>query len=258
MAEIIILISLQDLNNETHVQFNESIDILIIKYTPDALGIAPLYTHYKLALNTELDVLDIIRKSEFTGKIVEQDKVRDGIYRGLSNSIKGMSTHFELANREAARRLQDIFNHYGNISKKTLDAETSAINDLIRELQNPSPAADITTLGLNSWVVKLSEENALFEQFMMNRYLETAGRPSARMKTARVDVDKYYHAIINQTKNSVLAGITTPDIDNFIKELNAVIGRFKHILLQEKGEKKAKKNNAAETQSSQNTDNITE
>jgi hypothetical protein len=258
MEEIIIIINLKLLNNETHVQFNESIDILFIKYTPAALGIAPLYTHYKNALNTELNVLDIIRKSEFTGKIVEQDKVRGDIYRGLSNSIIGMTTHFELVNREAAHRLQNILNHYGNIKRKTLDAETSAINDLIRELQNPSPAADIVTLGLNSWVIKLSEENTLFEQLMMNRYVEMAGRPSARMKTARVDVDKYYHAIINQTKNSVLAGTTTPDIDNFIKDINAVIGRFKHILLQEKGEKKAKKNNAAETQSSQNIDNITE
>ncbi|MDR3246287.1 MAG: DUF6261 family protein [Prevotellaceae bacterium] len=256
MDEIIIIINLKQLNNETHVQFNENIDILIIKYNPSTLGIEQLYTHYKSALNTELGVLDIIRKSDFTGKITVQDKVRADIYRGFTNSVKGMTTHFEIVNREAARRLLDILNHYGNISRKTFDAETAAINDLIRELQNPSPSADISTLGLNSWINKLSEENTIFSQLMMARYNEMAGRPSARMKTARVEVDKFYHAILNQVKNTVLAGVTTPDIDNFIKELNAVIGRFKHILLQEKGEKKAKKNIAPENQPEQDTDDI--
>jgi hypothetical protein len=239
MKEFITRINLQQLKNETHVQFNESINRLFDKYPPQTLGVAPLYERYKPAFDNELDALDFIRKSENTEPIVEQDRTRDGIFRGFADLIKGAMHHFDPACREAARRLHDVFTHYGNIARKTFDDETAAINDLMRELQQPALTEAVMLLGLAAWRDKLAEENAKFEQLMMDRYSETAGKTSFRMKTARAEVDKFYHAIVNQLEILMMTGDSS--IENFIRELNAVIERFRNILAQERGERKGSK-----------------
>jgi hypothetical protein len=53
------------------------------------------------------------------------------------------------------------------------------------------------------------------------------------MKSSRVIVDKYHVAIVHQLENLALTGNT--EVENIVKEMNAVIERFKHILAQERG-----------------------
>jgi hypothetical protein len=55
------------------------------------------------------------------------------------------------------------------------------------------------------------------------------------MVTTRTDTDRYYHGIVNQLENQEMAGNHVADA--LIKELNAVLERFKHILAQEIGER---------------------
>jgi hypothetical protein len=238
MKEIITRINLRKLKNETHVQLNEILDAIFVKYNPVTQGFSLLYGLYKAALNSEAEALDFIRKSEITEKIHEQDRVRDDIYRGLVDSVKGATKHFDPAYREVAHLLDNIIDHYGNIARKTLDDETAAINDLVRELDQPAPAQALTLLGLTPWRNKLVEENETFTALMMNRYAEAAGKTPLRMRTARHETDKYYLAIVAQIENQYLAGV---DInETFLRELNAVIERFKNILAQETGERQPK------------------
>ena len=246
MNEIILRINLHRLKNETHVQFNESVDPVFVKFNPQIPGINPLYVLYRGALDNEIEALDFIGKSNLTAKIIEQDGKRDGIFRGLVDSVKGATRHFDPACREAADLLLGIFGHYGNIARKPLDDETAAINDLVRELNQPQPARAIALLGMNSWLQKLVEENSIFAELMSERYIETAGKTLSRMRTARVETDKFYHAIVSQIENYSLAGIAIDQ--NFVRELNAVVERFKHILAQEIGARKSK--NAADSESS--------
>ncbi|MDR2127421.1 MAG: DUF6261 family protein [Prevotellaceae bacterium] len=236
MKSIITKIDLSKLKNETHVEFNESIKRLFIKFNPQTVGIDALYNLYSAALDKELDSLDFIRKSEITSIISEQDRVRDNIYGGLVDSLKGATRHFDPAYSAAATLLLDVFKHYGNIPRKTLDDETAAIKDLLRELQQPALAAALETLGFTNWVDKLAAENAAFEQLMMQRYEQTADKTQYRMKDTRKETDKYYHAIVSQIENMVLVGNAA--VDALIREMNTVISRFKHILAQEKGERK--------------------
>ncbi|MDR1341089.1 MAG: DUF6261 family protein [Prevotellaceae bacterium] len=236
MNEIIVRINLHVFKNETHVQFNEGIDSVFVKHNPQALGIQPLYVLYKDAFKNELDALDYISRSELTAKIVEQDRKRDSIYRGFVDSVKSATNHFEPAHREAANLTLNIFNHYGNIARKTLDDETAAINDLARELALPAPAQAVSLIGANVWLNKLVEENNAFSELMKERYSETAGKTSFRMRAMRAETDKFYHAMVSQIENQSLAG--TVINESFIREINAVIERFKHILAQENGKRK--------------------
>jgi hypothetical protein len=238
MEHLIIRIKLQSLKNETHVEINENVDRVFVKYNPQSLGVDALYNRYKQALIQEVDALDFISKSGFTQKITVQDHQRDVIYRGAVDTVNAALHHFNPDYREAAQTIENIMKHYGNIAKKTFDDETAAIDDLIRELHQPVVAQAVNQIGLAPWRDKLQEENTRFKQLMTERYNESAGKTSLRMRTARVETDKYYHAMVTQIENNHLAGIVVNEA--FLKELNAVIERFKHILAQEIGERKPK------------------
>jgi hypothetical protein len=184
-------------------------------------------------LKNETDAIDYIGKSELTAKIVEQDHKRNLTYRGFVDFIKSATNHFKLAHCEAANLVINIFKHYGNIARKTLGDEMAVINDLARELNLPAPAQAISLFGANVWQNKHVEENNVFTELMKERYSGTAGKTSLRMKAMRVKTDKYYHAMVSQIENQILAG--TAINGNFIRKLNAVIERF-YILAQEIGE----------------------
>ena len=227
-------IGLTKMKNEVHAQFHETVNSLIVKVGAATLAIELLYALFKQALDNELESLNIIRKSDLTAKISEQDRVRDTIYRGFSDTVKSFRNHFDDDTREAANRLWNIFLHYGNVTQKTLDAETAAINDILRELERIENAVEIDILLLNSWVTKLAYENANFHDLMMERYGESLEKTPYRMKTARRETDKYYRAIVAELENQLMIGKMNAD-NGFIIELNAIVSRFKGILAQEFG-----------------------
>jgi hypothetical protein len=216
------------------VELNENVVRLIEKYSPGALGIAPLYAVYKPLFDAEVSVLDIIRKSEYTSEIEEQDSRRDHIFRGLADAVKSSLNHFNAAKQEAARKLNVVFEHYGNIAAKSSDQETAAIDDLLRELASGTYPALISALALNDWTVQLNAENQQYKVLMAERYTESSHRPATNMKIARTATDKALRNIFNQIEALTLVnGIAA--YEAFIREMNAVLERYKNILAQEKG-----------------------
>jgi hypothetical protein len=225
------------LRNEAHVELHETVNRLFGIYTPDTLGIMPLYQIYKPLFDIEVSVLDVIRKSEYTVEIYEQDRSRDHIFRGLTDALKSALNHFDPAKADAARKVNTVFEHYGNIAAKTLDQETAAIDDLLRELASADYPALIQTLAVADWLTQLDTENNRFKTLMMERYGESALRPTTQMKQARAETDKAFRTIIAQIEALVIVnGAAT--YEPFIKELNVVLSRYKNILAQEAGTRK--------------------
>ena len=237
----ITTINLARMINEVHAQFHESVKSLIERVTPEVLTIEDLYELYLQALSNEMEALLFIRKSENTEKISEQDRVRDDVFRGLSDTVKGFRNHFDPEFREAANHLWFIFLHYGNITRKSLDAQTAATNDMLRELRQPKNAQAMGKLQLTEWCNKMDEENQKFHQLMMQRYSEPVDKTAYRMKTARVDTDRYYKAMVAALDNRTLTRNVDAETNEFMVELNAIIVRYKNILAQQFGRKDAKK-----------------
>jgi hypothetical protein len=233
----IIRFRYEHLRNEAHVEFHESVDNLFVKYPPESLGLAPLYAEYKPLLGAEISSLDVMRKSEHTVDLEDQDHKRDGLYRGFDDAVKSSLNHFAPAKLEAARKVQAILDSYGNIAAKPLDQETAAIDDLLRELATPNHAALIATLGLEDWLVELKAENQLFKKLMQERYEETAQRPTIRMRPARADVDKSLRAMQNRVEALVEVN-GAASYEAFIRELNAIMERYKNLLAQQQGRNK--------------------
>jgi hypothetical protein len=237
MQNLIVRINFNDLRNETHVELHESIAPVFVKYPPAQLGIEPQYAEYRPLLDTEINTLDIVRKSERTSEIEDQDHKRDSILRGFADGVKSNLHHFDPAKQEAARKVEVILEHYGNIAAKTLDQETAAIDDLLRELGTSEHSALIAALGLGDWLVELNTENERFKALMQERYEEAAQRPTTRMKTARTAVDKAWRAIVDRIEALALVN-GVADYEAFVRELNAILERYKNLLAQHQGRSK--------------------
>ncbi|MDR0726338.1 MAG: DUF6261 family protein [Prevotellaceae bacterium] len=238
----IVRFRFEHLRNEVHVEYNGTIDGLIVNHNPQALGIWRQYENYKCALVLETGLLDIIRKSEYTDEISDTDRKRNKTYRGAFDSVKSSLNHFNYDKRKAAERLNIVFVHYGNIAGKTFDEESAAIEDLLREL-NDNHADDVQLLELNDWLTQLGLENQEFKQLMLKRYSETAKRPTTRMVTARSETDKALRSLFNMVE--ALAMVNGVDAYlPFISELNAVNERYKNQLAQSSGRKMKTKDSA--------------
>jgi hypothetical protein len=161
--------------------------------------------------------------------------------------VKSALTHFDAAKQEAARKIGMALNHYGNIAAKALDRETAAIDDILRELGTGNYPALVSLLALDDWLSQLHVENEQFKSLMMARYDEVAGRPAARMRATRIEVDKSFRSLTAQIEAlAMVNGMAA--YEKFIRELNAIIERYKNILAQEAGRRAAKKSGGDETE----------
>jgi hypothetical protein len=245
----VIRIDYAHLRNEAHVELHETADTIIVRHNPAALGIAVQYGEYKPHLDTEVSLLDVIRKSGYTGELDGSDHRRDTLVRGFSDAVKSGLNHFDPAKREAARRIEIVLNSYGNIAAKALDQETAAIDDLLRELRSGEYPALVDSLALTDWLTQLDAENRTFKRLMMARYGETSQRPTTRMKAARKNTDAAFRGIIDQIE--ALATVNgMAQYEAFIRELNAILERYKNILAAEAGRRKSIKNYSDENRNS--------
>ena len=236
-TKTVIRFRYEHLRNEAHVSYHEAVTKLIEKFDPKFLEIVSVYSQYKTAYNDEVSVLDMVQKSEFTQEIEEQDEVRDDIFYGFKTAVKSALNHYSQDLRKAAKKVEIVLDSYGNIARKSFDQETAAIDDIIREL-NDSRKVEIDQLGLQMWLVMLSKENDTFKRIMESRYSQSANRPTLRMRNTRQIVDSLFRGILNFIEAyTTLNGMQKHE--NFLKELNAVSERYKNLLAQAEGKRKA-------------------
>jgi hypothetical protein len=243
------------LRNDEHFQFCTDFINLV-----NSVGAAKLkvQTQFKafVDLNREEDeALKKITKSALTEKIAEADHARDEVFRGLTEANRAALNHFTPAVREAAKRLQIVFDTYGNVARKPVAEESSALYNLIHEVTGHH-ADDMETLNLGGWIVELDRLNNAVQELMSERYDENASRTSLVLKEVRAREDEAYRTIteridalrivegdeieVDPDQNDGAVSIPTPWAD-FIRRLNAIIDRTGDILAQRRGRSSAKK-----------------
>lgn len=220
----IATLRLHGLTNEAHFEFMTGLNALIDQFNPAALGIEPLMAGWYTALVNEGEALNFVRKSAATAEIVNADNLRDITLTGLMLIIEANCHHFTPAISQAAKKLKVVTDTYGDISRKTYDEESAAINSLINEFSTAF-AGDVAILGLGPWLTELQSRNRTFIQLMAGRYTETAGKTPLRMTSARKETDLVYRQITSHIE--ALVTINGPGTwQPFIAEINARVERY--------------------------------
>jgi len=229
---VIVKIDLKNLRNEEHYQFHTDFKKLTEESNPATLGVTEKFSAYLPANANEGVGLDVIRKSEATDDIADADAMRDGTFRGMTHFVKSAANHFNSEKREAAARIQLIFDYHGNLTVKPYDEETAAISNLTEELEKHT--ADITLLGLPEWITELKANNKSFADLKKLRYTETSSKTQLRMKEVRVLVDAAY-AKVTEHINALIVINGEAAYDRYVNELNQRIDSYSKLLAQRKG-----------------------
>jgi len=212
------------MRNDEHFQFHTEFRSLVVKHGAAALKIKPEFDAYLLLYEREDEALKKIVKSGFTAKIRDADKARDSTYIGMAETNKTAIRRSNPAVRDAALRLKILFDTYGRIARKTMNEETSAIYNLLKDLQGRY-VLDVATVGIGGWVEELKARSEAFETLMASRFDETTARTSIVLKDARSEIDALYSAIRSRINALVLVEGAAA-YEPFIKSLNTVIAKY--------------------------------
>jgi hypothetical protein len=237
--------NLANLRNEEWFQFFTEFKALVEQYYPGMLNIEELFAVF-IMLYVDVDqALEVIRKSATTEQLVEADNDRDIDFRGFVDAVKSALSHFDPAKSEAARRLQIVLDQYGNVARKSYDAETASIYNLVQEM-NGAHAADIALLGLGDWITRLDADNKAFEVLKNTRYSEEEGKPAFRVRELRKKIDSNYRDMLDRIDASILLNGET-QYAAFVNAHNIRVDHYNNIIAQRKG-RNAKKKDETEQQ----------
>lgn len=226
-------LKLTNLRNEEHFQFLTEFKTLVEEAGPEALGISEAFAIFLTLYLNEAEALNVVLKSTLTGKIADADQQRDDLVRGTLDTLKGAANHFLPEKREAAERLQNLFDRSGNISTKSYEEQTAAITALLEDI-TAGYTADATLLGLVEWLTALQAANDNLAALMAERYTEEAGRTGLKMKDTRKAADDAYRTIT--TRIDALIVVNGPEAySDFVEQLNLRVDRYNEKIAQRRG-----------------------
>jgi hypothetical protein len=210
--------------NNALLQFFTEIIRLLLDVTPEALKIEALFAKFQACFKDLDEAMLKIPKSEFTDDIVEADRGRDGVTRGMLDANASMLNHFAPEKVAAAKRLQIIFNTYGNITRLPFNEQTAATTGLLQEL-NDNHADDIALTGLGDWVEELGKQNTLFGDLVNRRYDESAAQTSLKVQQVRKEITAAYRDLVAAIEGLSLVD-TTGIYKDVITRLNVIVEKY--------------------------------
>ncbi len=228
------------LRNNEHFQCQTEFKRLVEEFGAEALKILSLFDEHYLPLYQQEDEAILkIRKSMYTEARMEVDRQRDNIFRGMVGINKASLNHFEPEVVAAAKHLKILFDTYGNIKRIPLQEETSAIYNLLQEL-NGDYLNDVQTVGLEKWRDKLQQNNIAYQALIKERDEENVAKTKLKAKEVRAEIDKVFYQIIQRLEAQMLIEGES-NYREFVRRLNVLLESFANILAQRKGRNAATK-----------------
>ena len=225
--------------NDEHFQYFSDLRKIFEKFPDIKAKVKALFDTLVQCHEAEDVVVKKIKKNDLTKIVTAFRKNRRRTYRGLINAHHSMMNHFDPMNYEAAERIKVVLDTYGNVTRKPLNEETSAIYNLIKEL-NENHLADVKYLKLTDWLDRLSAENDALNSAVLDRDHKNALKPKAKVKEARAATDEAYLAL-SKCINGLILYEGKGEYNDFVSDVNKTTERFNLTMMQRLGRAKAKK-----------------
>lgn len=234
----IIRTNLHLYRNEQWFQFYTEFKKLVENYGVDVLEIDVLFDVF-LRLYADADLaLETISKSVDTAAMQEKDMQRENTFRGFFDALKAFANHFNAEKRQAAAKIQIIFDHYGNLNTRPNDEQTASFYNFLQDVRKNEQ--ELMLLGLNEWADELERNNTDYQSFSESRNSEQAARTKLRMIEVRKETDACYRSIVERLEALMLIN-GDEKYAEFVNKLNNYIVHNNNILAQRKGISEANK-----------------
>jgi hypothetical protein len=198
---------------------------LVLKFPNVQSIVAVDYGEFTVLVGKEEDLINFMRKSDYTQRIAEADQRVDRTIVGMNAAITASLHHFDPVVVEAAQSLFNRFRAFGNIAKKSYERETLDVNLLIRDLNSSEYSAKVAALALPPWLAELQTAETEFERLLELRNVEYSKKPVENIKKLRQETDVKYHSMTDRVDAASTLD-TSGTYDAFIAELNAEISYF--------------------------------
>lgn len=229
-------------NNELLTFYREVEESIRGNQSADKLNIEALYTAYTTAVQTYADAIVNVSKSALTEQIEAADQQRDSLFVGICETIRTGTRHFKPATAQAAKNLMPVVDVYAGAATKSIDDETSYLNNFMAELNAEKHTADISALGLAEWIENLETANLNVARLSMqrtNEQLATGTSTGAGMRT-RTEADNAYDQM-TQMLNALCLVNGPEKYQTTFDFINARIKHYQDMLAQRKGKAEAEK-----------------
>jgi hypothetical protein len=235
----VLSIYLHGLRNNRHYRFGGEVEEILLSAGDEILRLKLPLNEWLQAYVKEGEAQRKYRKSALTEDIREADKKRDITFRGMASLIRAALNHYDAVKLAAAKRLQVVMDVYGNVSKRSMDEETSALGNLITELLEKH-AADVKAMALKEWITELARLNGVLAELVHRRDTESADRNGPALKTVRLEADEKYRILMQCIESLYFMAESEEEKERYaalIRRLNAMIERYNNIIAQQGGRK---------------------
>ncbi|MDR3267962.1 MAG: DUF6261 family protein [Tannerella sp.] len=212
------------LRAEAHYQFLLVFINLVDTFHAVRDLVAILIDRFRELLAREEFAIDFERKSPITKKLGDADHRIDKALTGMRSIINANLYSSNTAEVDAAQVLEVRFHTFGNIRQKPYEEESTAVQILVRELQQKY-VQEVVTLGLVNWLNELGSAEQLFTQLFVERNAELANRPKESLREIRREIEDVYSKMIALVEADAIAHGNVNSSD-FILQLNGQVKYF--------------------------------
>jgi hypothetical protein len=224
----VIKIYLERLRNEAHFQFFAEFLILLNKFIFVKEKLETLVIILIELFAREDEVVDYIRKSDYSAKIVAADRRLNKALVGFNDIVRGATHHANQTIADAAISLYNLIKSYKNIMKKTYYEKIASVTNLLQDLDGSYKIKTGLISGLDDYIMEIALAKSILMTLLEERDSEKSGKPKERMIAVRREIDAAYREFITHLEAyRIVEG--DANYDGFVRELNVLVERFNHL-----------------------------
>ncbi len=231
----ILTLFLYRLRNGEYFQFMSDFKSLLLSLNPATIHSETEFAQFETALTKLDEELRVDQGSVLTEELQNLDQDRDNMWRAIEMRIDATLLCTIAEEAEAAKRLKRLFNLYGDLRRISYNEETAGLTNLLGDLAKPVHAGFVATCGLDTWVARLNELNVAFKAKQNERDTELANKNSGNAKIVRLEIDPLYELMVERVNALISLNMQTPEIEDFVKELNQKIKTLELTLAAREG-----------------------
>lgn len=226
----ILKLFLYKLRNGEYFQFMSDFKNLLVALTPAAMHSEAEFADFDTALTKLDDELRVDQGTVLTEQVQNLDQDRDNVWRAIDMRINATLLCTIPEEVEAAKSLRRLFDLYGDVRRVSYNEETAGLTNLGSDLSKPKNAGFVATCGLDTWVTHLNGLNLAFKAKQNERDTLLANKKSGNARAVRLEIDPLYELLVERVNAMVSLNMQTPEIENFIIELNQKIKTLENTI----------------------------
>jgi len=179
-----------------------------------------------------------IATDELTATIQTAERTRDEAVIGWRFHVRAFGYSIDNEKREAARKLQIVFDSFGEFQKLSSNKQTAATYNFLQEME--AHADNVAIIGGGEWVEDIRKTNEELARLVSQRLDDRAAKSTEDVKVVRQEID----AVLRQMMNFLDITSTlspTQELISLIDRLNQLMTSYRNTLAQRQGITKAKK-----------------